>query len=62
MQHTKTFLYFLCKKHTLQLITVKHISQILKALLNRLLNPRIYVCVLTFSREIQHDFICLSDT
>jgi len=37
------FLYFLCKKHTSQLIAIKHFSQILKALINQLLNPRIYV-------------------
>jgi hypothetical protein len=48
MQHAKKyFLYFLCKKNTSQLIAVKvnkpHISQILKVLINQLLNPRIYV-------------------
>jgi hypothetical protein len=46
--HTKKhFLYFLSKTHTLHLIIIKvnkpYISQILKALINQLLNPKKYV-------------------
>jgi hypothetical protein len=48
MQHTKTFLIFsLLKTQTSHLIVIKinkpHISQILKALINQLLNPKKYI-------------------
>jgi hypothetical protein len=62
MQHTKNIFYIFFVKNTSQLIAIKHFSQILKALINQILNPRIYLHVLIFSREIQHDFICPLDT
>jgi len=49
MQHTKNifFIFSLSKTQTLYLITIKvkkpHISQILKALINQLLNPKKHV-------------------
>jgi hypothetical protein len=70
MQHTKTFfLYFsLSKTQTLHLITIKvkkpYISQILKALINQLLNPN-KICrnmFLHFHEKYKHNFICPFDT
>ena len=49
MQHTKTFFYiFLCQKHKHYIqsqlkLKKPHISQILKALINQLLNPKKYI-------------------
>jgi hypothetical protein len=44
MQHTTFFIFSLLKTQTSPLITTKvnkpHISQILKALINKLLNPK----------------------
>jgi len=58
MQHTKTFfIFFLSKTQTLHLIIIKvkkpHISQILMALINQLLNPKKYVetCSYIFTRN-----------
>jgi hypothetical protein len=65
--HKKQFLYFLCQKtQTSHLIIVKvnkpRVSQILKVLINQLLNPKKYIeTCSTFSQEIQHGFICPQD-
>jgi hypothetical protein len=55
--HKNIFYIFLSKTQTLHLIIIKvkkpHISQILKALINQLLNPKKYVetCSYIFTRN-----------
>ena len=58
MQYTKNIFYiFFVKQNTSHLIAIKinkpHINQILEALINKLLNPRIYIetCSYIFTRN-----------
>jgi hypothetical protein len=64
MQHTKTFFIFFCQKTQSQLLTIKvnkpHISQILKALINQLLNPKKHVETCSIFTGNTTDFICPS--